>query len=861
MMMLASFLLSTFSLRGRQDLAVRLRQWTFYSNWVLVANFVPESCKYWPVSLEFQCACFVPVCFQVRARARAEEPEEEPSPDVLLRPSLSSLLLPPRDSPHTPFPRARFHSDDPTRPDRPPRRAALSLSPLQLYLYEREYAYALVVGLIVCSLSFRVSAALRAYDGGDDEYRVENVGHDDGHLFEHLQTRVAEGLLGVLLAFSVLDERFKYVDESERTIDVARLDACHLCYFAAAPAGDDEDPSAAGGERRRRRRRGRDERARRRAEVGARDAARPTAARDKDAAALARARTPARAAPRSRALRPRVARVLARRAVHAARAVPAHGADQRAAAHLPGARARAAARSARRALATTPPSDSRARSPPALLRPLLLRRAGRLPRRRQLDVSHLAGRAGRDPRLRVLRRRRPRGDAAARVFDEGSTPTSRTSTSTTRGRAQARGAQSEAVGGVTARARARAAARSRAGGATGRRTCPTRRRQGGGRGRRPAAGKAEPAPDRAAQIVREKSKASTTTDARASASRATRTRTRPRRPPPRRRAGSRRVPCGAAARSAAAAAAATAATRRRPPRARACRRSAARRRTCASPYPTRSTRTTRRASWWQPDRLREYAAPRRGRSAAERRTRRPRRRARGSSRATSRCASERERARTRARARARPLSERARPSLLPRRARGEPVDHSGASRDQRGPRQFALVNDGCLDALEHSWSRAHPPTRALAHVPSAPRAVRRAARAPAARAAPREPRATVARSSLAGNDAEPPSPIPPPTASSPPLARSVFSGVLSSRNIGPVASALWHRSRRSRTRVSALADDDEPAIRWLGGREFIHPEHTAFFKGYWFAIFLNLVAALLAYVLIEAPITRLVRYT
>ena len=44
------------------------------SNWVLVANFVPESCKYWPVSLEFQCACFVPVCFQVRARARAEEP-------------------------------------------------------------------------------------------------------------------------------------------------------------------------------------------------------------------------------------------------------------------------------------------------------------------------------------------------------------------------------------------------------------------------------------------------------------------------------------------------------------------------------------------------------------------------------------------------------------------------------------------------------------------------------------------------------------------------------------------------------------------------------------------------------------------
>ena len=51
------------------------------------------------------------------------------------------------------------------------------------------------------------------------------------------------------------------------------------------------------------------------------------------------------------------------------------------------------------------------------------------------------------------------------------------------------------------------------------------------------------------------------------------------------------------------------------------------------------------------------------------------------------------------------------------------------------------------------------------------------------------------------------------------------------------------------------------AIRWLGGREFIHPEHTAFFKGYWFATFLNLVAALLAYVLIEAPITRLVRYT
>ena len=31
--------------------------------------------------------------------------------------------------------------------------------------------------------------------------------------------------------------------------------------------------------------------------------------------------------------------------------------------------------------------------------------------------------------------------------------------------------------------------------------------------------------------------------------------------------------------------------------------------------------------------------------------------------------------------------------------------------------EFALVNDGCLDALEHSWSRAHlSPTRALAHV-------------------------------------------------------------------------------------------------------------------------------------------------
>jgi hypothetical protein len=134
--------------------------WGYWSNWLLIANYVDDSCEYYAVSLEFQLGLVVPVVAYA-------------------------------------------------------------------YIKHRDFGYATAYTLIAASLGYRFYVAMDAALSGGD-YSVETEGQLNSILFKSLASRGAEGVLGMLMAFSVLDERFP----EKGSPKISMLDMCHLFRFS-----------------------------------------------------------------------------------------------------------------------------------------------------------------------------------------------------------------------------------------------------------------------------------------------------------------------------------------------------------------------------------------------------------------------------------------------------------------------------------------------------------------------------------------------------------------------------------------------------------------------------------------------------